>query len=408
MGVPVFAMTVHLLAPRDDGLEGRMVMDVAQVRLGPDPLREAVSLAQCLAAAGAPAWRIEHAVEAHLASTLSGTASCTASAGLVQVFYDGRVAAGRLHSADPDLGAQGLLEQPGSAMERLAAVGARRPLGDLQSIAMVVILGVAVVCSRGVDPGTLLAVAVLSAGVGGLVQLARGVASLRPLLPLLTAFFVAAAGRVFGALMPVHADVMTLAPLLMLLPGWSLTVGVAEVATGHPVSGAVRLVQAGLTLAMLVMGQAAGVALTASLPQVLAPLETTGPLWGVSWTLATVALGRLFRVPLSWLALTGVGVAVAMVQLPVDPISQAFVLAVCLGGLGDAARRSTGLPSQLVTVPGVLLRVPGGASLAGVASLVSGQPGAIEQLVEAGGQAVALVCGLLVAAAVGGRSSPES
>ena len=93
------------------------------------------------------------------------------------------------------------------------------------------------------------------------------------------------------------------------------------------------------------------------------------------------------------------GVALAwVVRLgPLGPAGEAFAAALALGLVGNLVSRMVGLPAQLVVVPGIMLRVPGGDALTAMGMLMRHEAGGLDAFVDAVSVSGALVGGLLAA-----------
>jgi uncharacterized membrane protein YjjB (DUF3815 family) len=247
---------------------------------------------------------------------------------------------------------------------------------------------------------TVVAGALAGLWVGGLVLLAERVgASLSRLLPVAAAAGATALSNLLSHLLQADAEVSALMGLLVLLPGLSLTTGVAEVAAGHLSSGAARLTGAAVTLLLLGLGMAGGTGLLPPAePVEVSPLPGAAwvGLWLTVWGLAVLFRARRAQVP--WLAL---GVLVAW-GLPLllsswAPTAVDFATATVLGGLGSVLARQLRQPSQVLTLPGILLLVPGARALGAVGALLRHDLGGVERLADSLATSGALVAGLLLA-----------
>jgi uncharacterized membrane protein YjjP (DUF1212 family) len=204
--------------------------------------------------------------------------------------------------------------------------------------------------------------------------------------------------------------VVVLAGAISLFPGMTFTTGVAEVAQKNLVSGGARLMEAAVTLLLLIFG----VALTAGFNQIagtVLPEAPERPGLGLEWQaaalmLSSLSFGILFQVPrrFLWAALlsgaTGYAVtAVAVRHLPSHVAAFAAALAVCL--LANVLARRTNRPAQLFQLPGMMLLMPGSVGFVGLGAFLRGnvdvgmEKGFNMALVSA-----ALVIGVLVANAV--------
>lgn len=238
-----------------------------------------------------------------------------------------------------------------------------------------------------------LLVGLLVFGASRLERLAR---LLMPLSAASVALLAALAPAVFG---PVSGFVITVAGLIILLPGLSLTVAMAELAMGHLVSGTARL--AGVLVVLVQLG--VGVALGLRLGQGLLLPAAGEPASPAAWTiwpalvLAVAALVPLMQVRLrdaGWIAF---GCALSFFgarggSLLLGPELGALAGSVLLGLGGNAFARLAHRPASLVTTPGILLLVPGSVGFRSVNALLEQDVvGGLETAFQ-----MALIAGLLV------------
>ncbi len=369
-------------------------------------LDDAVALATALHRAGAPAWRVEHGVQA-LGRFEDAELACFAVPTGLQLGDGERVRLVAAAGGEPDLDAQEALERavwapaPRATLHRTLRVLAQRPAltGRTTLLAHVATaIGGALLFDGGAP--TVVAGAVSGLWVGVLVLLAeRRGAPLSRRLPVVAAVGATALSNLLSHLVQADAEVSALMGLLVLLPGLSLTTGVAEVAAGHLSSGAARLTGAAVTLLLLGLGMAGGMGLVAPTAPVAAPplpgAAAVG-LWLTVWGLAVLFRARRTQVP--WLA---VGVLVAWglpLLLPtLAPTAVDFTTAAVLGLLGSLLARQLRQPSQVLTLPGILLLVPGARALGAVGALLRHDLGGVERLADSLATSGALVAGLLLA-----------
>lgn len=372
-------------------------------------LDDAVSLARALHAAGAPAWRIEQAV-ARLGESEAVPLDCFAVPTGLQLADGERVRLVRATSGEPDLTAQHALERavrapaPRAALRRtLVALDARPALS-----ARTVLLAYASVAAGGAllfdgGVGTLLGATLAGLWVGGLVAwgslLGDGVARL---LPVLAAAGATALVHALSHAVPLNVEVAVIAGLLVLLPGLSLTTGVAEVAEGHLSAGAARMTGAAVALLLLGLGAAGGAGLVAAAPAG-SGLALVGAIPLGLW-LSVGGLAVLFRASVAQVPWIAVGVATAWVvphALPgLPPTAVDFLTAATLGLMGGALARQLRQPAQVLTLPGILLLVPGARALAALGALLRHDLCGIEILADSLATSGALVSGLLLASSL--------
>lgn len=202
-------------------------------------------------------------------------------------------------------------------------------------------------------------------------------------------------------------EVLVLSTVILLLPGMSLTTGLAELAHKHIVSGSARVMEAFIVLLSILFGVASAV----GLEQLVggspgAAVTRTGfglPAQISAVLLASTCFGILFQVPRRYLpaailsgvigwATTGFGTRV----LPGHLATFAGAVLVCL--FGNSLARWTKRPAQLFLLPGMILLVPGSFGFLSLEAFLRGEflGGAAKgfEMFMVGG---ALVTGLLVA-----------
>ncbi len=243
--------------------------------------------------------------------------------------------------------------------------------------------------------------------VGLLGQLAGSRAGLRrvvvPLAAFVAATLAALAARLVGPLSP---SIVTLAGIIVLLPGLTLTVAMTEVSTDHLVAGTARLTGAIVTFIALGFGIAMGrraVELALGVPP--AGLPTPLPPWseGLAVLVAPLAFTVLLRAPprdAGWILGAGLlsylgGLAGARALGPeLGIFAGALVAGVASNLYGRALARS---PS-VTLVPSLLLLVPGSIGFRSLGALLDRE---VVNGVEAAFRMVlmvaALVAGLLIA-----------
>lgn len=206
------------------------------------------------------------------------------------------------------------------------------------------------------------------------------------------------------------SDIATLAGLVVLVPGFSLTIGATELALKHQVSGVGRLAGAMVTLMMLILGVfAAREICTTFFHLGLGSIEAVaGPIWlaPVGLVVAGLGLGILFKAAprdLPWV-IAAVLLPYAAFEAGIGDLSR--VLSVFLGGLiagcfGNVYARVLNRPSMIVRLPGILILVPGVTGFLSLSELAQGDAiEGIQTMFSVFQTATALVAGLLVSNAV--------
>ncbi len=224
-----------------------------------------------------------------------------------------------------------------------------------------------------------------------------------PTAAIIASALVMLAAQIFQ---PFAVYLATLASLIVLLPGLTVTTAMRELATRNLVSGTARLMGA----ALLFFQIGFGVALGSQIGRVLPPVAlTTAPAALPAWTLwlalliAPLTFMILFNAPMrdaGWIMLSCLlsfnGARVGANLLGPE-------LGVCLGAMLMAAgcnlySRLLNRPTAIPLVPGMMLLVPGSLGYGSLAKfiekdVVSGVTTAFNMLLIA----VALVTGLLMA-----------
>lgn len=377
----------------------------------------AFALAQLLHRTGAPVWRVEGGVQ-RLGRALGRPMACMATPTGVFVQVDDRLRVLRVHPAGVDLAVQAEAELALAALEsgalRVEALGQRllellaprrpRPLLDLLG-GLAVPVGAAALFGGGW--GELLGAGLAGIAVAGLDLGAVNRPGLGRLLPLLAGLLAAALPRALAPVFPMNEQLVTLAALIVVLPGLSFTVALAELATGHLSAGTARAAGAIITLLELALG----LGFASRMVPALAPPASSGlalPPGAAAVALLATGLGLtvLFRARkkdahIVILAVTGAYLSVKGLAPVLGADGAAFTTAALLSVAGDLLHRFSGRSPQLITVPGVLLLVPGAVGLSALRDLLEQQTlSGLGAVVDMFALAGSIVGGLLVAASV--------
>lgn len=218
-----------------------------------------------------------------------------------------------------------------------------------------------------------LAIGLAEAGLG---RSAAGRQVFQPLAAAIAAFLAALVGRFTGG---VSGSILTLAGLIVLVPGFPFTVALIELATQHLVSGTVRLAGAAVAFLGLGFGVAVGEALGRRAFGPPLPHGAVQPLppWTMALAIVVAALGftvllRAERRDAPWIVASGLlafsGARAGAALL--GPELGAFLGALVAGLYGNAYNRLAHRPVMVALVPGILLLVPGSLGFASVSSLI--------------------------------------
>jgi uncharacterized membrane protein YjjP (DUF1212 family) len=370
---------------------------------------------------GTPAHRLEEAlsqiaqrfgVPAHFLSTPT---SITASFGLGA---DQRVYLARADQGEMNLEKLSLLDElstevilgecdPSAAYVLIDTImGAPKRFGPLWTT--VAFAGASGAIARLFSGGWLemLVAAVIGLAIGASAVVAEHVQPLGRVFDLgaavLSALLAAAAYHLVGSF---SLHTATLAGLIVLVPGMTLTTAMTELSTGNLVSGTARLMGAGMTFMKLGFGVALGTRLGDVLFNPGVELSSTAPTWTQLPALgvAAVSLSIILQAhprELGWILGTcylGMFGAQAGAKL-LGPELGAFMaaLAVTLGS--NLYARALHRASSVTQVPAILLLVPGSVGYRAVSALLernvlSGMETAFSMVLTA----MALVAGTLLA-----------
>jgi uncharacterized membrane protein YjjP (DUF1212 family) len=269
----------------------------------------------------------------------------------------------------------------------LASGSASRFLGGgVQEIAVSSILG--------------LAIGILALVVGHAPSLGR---VFEPVAAFAASLLAASAGQWIGAYSVYNA---TLAGLIVLIPGFTLTVAMTELSTRHLVSGTARLTGAFVLFLTIAFGVALGSRISSELfgsPLIAEAIQLPGWTEIVALITAPLAFTVILRAEprdAIWIVIAGmfgvlggrVGARTLGNELGV------FVGALAVGVSSNIYGRLLNRPATVTLVPGILLLVPGSIGFRSLASLldrevVLGVETAFRMILIA----VALVAGMLVA-----------
>lgn len=248
-------------------------------------------------------------------------------------------------------------------------------------------------------------------GICGLVLaltflLTRRLTNLGRLFEPLGALLVSLTAIVLAGALDANWWTATLAGLIVLVPGFSLTIGATELALNHPASGVARLAGALTTLLMLTMGVLLGRQLGTEVLgfELLDGLGLAAPVWQepLSLLAAGLAFGVLFRIAPRDLPWSVVAVALPYVAFEAG-ISELgregsiFVGGLIVGCFANLFARIFSRPSMIVRLPGILILVPGATGLLSLERIANGDAAlGVENLFKVAMTATSLVAGFFV------------
>ncbi len=257
-------------------------------------------------------------------------------------------------------------------------------------------------------PGGIAAAFVLGLLIG-VLKLARFPAATL-LLPVIASFLASAA--VFALTYEFHVDNpirLLVAPLVTFLPGGMLAIATMEIAAGQMVSGASRLVNGFVQLALLAFGIVAAGVLTGASPADFADHQVAALGVWAGWAGVTVfALGLYlhFSAPLRSLPWMLLVLYVAFAGQSIGDVLfngeiSGFFGAVAMTPVVLWVERLPGGPPKLVTfLPAFWLLVPGATGLIGVSQIVGTGPNVTSrELTEVVITIISISLGVLIGAA---------
>ena len=224
----------------------------------------------------------------------------------------------------------------------------------------------------------------LSGGLIGLLFVAANlrlakIPGLGPAIPVILCALAAMLAQGLAILLPQQSPfISAVAGVVLLLPGFMLTVAMSELATQNFLAGTGRLAGAFMLLFLMGAGLAIGTQISLALfPAPLPALIATLPVW-VLWpavALLGVALLGVIQAPLSALPVSAGACLLAwavysLVSGAMGNIVGAFAGALAVAASGHVYQYVTQRPAVLVQIPGLITLVPGSMGFRGVHALM--------------------------------------
>jgi len=205
-----------------------------------------------------------------------------------------------------------------------------------------------------------------------------------------------------------NAFTVALCAVIVLIPGLSLTVGVAELASKSTITGINRIVDGILITFALVVGSAVGSSIVNALRTVPAPVAPPGYslfFAFISVVFIMLGLALIFQVrprDLVWVILGGI---IAYTGIVIGGQfgnwQGSFLGALGLGIYSTLVVNRLFLPSSVIMLPGIMILVPGVAAYFGLDTLqTSGIIGGLQAIWGVVVQIAAIIGGLFIAASV--------
>jgi uncharacterized membrane protein YjjP (DUF1212 family) len=259
--------------------------------------------------------------------------------------------------------------------------------------------------------GEILAALLCGTALGPLLLLPRWFARGSQLVLPASGFVVGLGASLLSAWIPLSVAVVSVAGLIVVVPGLSLTIAVTELARGSWVSGTARLSSAVLSFVLLVFGAVLGSRVGArileqlDLASLLPPVAThyafaveclAAALTAICFLVLLQGLAR----DLPWMLLCGLATFAAArgVSLVSTPEVAALTGAFVAGFSSNLYARTLHRPAMVTRVSSLLLLVPGSIGFRGVESMVAGDTlSGLETAFNSGLVAVAIAVGLLLA-----------
>jgi uncharacterized membrane protein YjjP (DUF1212 family) len=260
---------------------------------------------------------------------------------------------------------------------------------------------------------------VLALFVGAALMVGGRIAGLMAVLPFLLTFAVSLV--VYRLATDLQLGAVTLfavcAPLVILIPGATITTGVVELTAGDVVSGGGRFVSGLIMWATLAVGIAAGAAVI-GVPATSAESAPTVPGWAMVPAVVVLGIGVGLFFDASW-SLTGVLVAVLLVTfgvvtaaqtVAVGPVASGIAAAVMLPALRLLEVFRPRWPAAVTFRPAFWLLVPGSLGLIAISELANagGQPDAQALLGDVIATVLAISLGVQIGAVVSALIRPRA
>ena len=252
-----------------------------------------------------------------------------------------------------------------------------------------------------------LSAASIGAVIGFMATHSRKIRLLRYLLPAVSALVATLLSFVINHFLvePISIYIVLISGLIILLPGLSLTIAMAELATENLVSGTARFFGASIVFIQLAFGSAIGVQIGelifGVMPIVQLPIVAEWSIW-LAVSLTVIALIPLFESSYKethWFILAAL-IAFASVRYSgpyLGTSMAAFAGAIMVGLTAKFVTQFFGKPGSLILMPGLLILVPGSIGYKSILALIQKDIlNGLETTFEVLMIAVSLVSGLLL------------
>ncbi len=215
--------------------------------------------------------------------------------------------------------------------------------------------------------------------VAGFLLFAR-IPRLGPAVPVILCALAAMAAQGLAQVFPQQTPfISAVAGIVLLLPGFMITIAMSELATRNYLAGTGRLTGAFVLLFLMGAGLAIGTQVSlAWLPVVPLP-ESTAPLpvWAVWLSIAALGVSLLAVLQAPWSAVhVSVGACLlawavySLVDATMGNVVGAFAGALAVASAGHLYQYLSKRPAALVQIPGLMTLVPGSMGFRGVHALI--------------------------------------
>lgn len=214
-----------------------------------------------------------------------------------------------------------------------------------------------------------------TAGCQGFARVPR----LAPAAPVVLCALAAMLANALSLMFPQQVPfISAVAGIVLLLPGFMLTVAMSELATQNFLAGTGRLAGAFVLLFLMGAGLAIGNQFSlAWLPATQAIAPAALPAWAIWAAIAALGVSLLAVLQAPWSAVlvsSGACLLAWAVYSLVGPalgnVVGAFVGALAIGGAGHLYQHLAGRPAALVQIPGLITLVPGSMGFRGLHALI--------------------------------------
>lgn len=394
-----------------------METEEAMVGLGHAEVTLVEELSEALHRCGVPAHRLEGAMEG-VCQELAVDAQVFATPTMLLIALDGQTRLRRVAPGDAELErmvavdqiatwtARGVLSIDEALRSLRTVMAAPARFGATETVAAFGGLSASAAVFFGGGGLDVLVAGGLGLMVGLGLEWLRGRPETARLAPLLVSFLAAATAGLAASVGPVDRYVLTLAALIVLLPGFSLTTAMSELSTGNLSAGSARLSGAVVSFLLLAVGATGGWAIAPApmAAAVVAPLPLLAEpaaLLVAGGTLVVLFQARPRDTGVILLSAVTAFYGTRLCSVALGGLGGAFGGAVLVTLLGNLQARLRDVPASIALIPGILLLVPGSVGFRGFEALLSertldGVHGATAAVLIA----TALVAGILTGNAV--------